>query len=175
MESPSTRRHSVTRRRVLVAGAALPLFGIISRRSSAVEPQYKFKYANNMPVTHPINVRAQEILPKILQESNGELEVNVFPNNQLGGDSDMLSQLRSGALEMFTLSGTNVLSTLAKQTALYGVGFAFHMSGQRSTGSSALSYAASSTSLACTRSTNCGTLVFARSPAARNRSKLPKI
>jgi len=125
MESPSTRRHSVTRRRVLVAGAALPLFGIISRRSSAVEPQYKFKYANNMPVTHPINVRAQEILPKILQESNGELEVNVFPNNQLGGDSDMLSQLRSGALEMFTLSGTNVLSTLAKQTALYGVGFAF--------------------------------------------------
>ena len=101
MESQSTRRHSVTRRRVLAAGAALPLFGIISRRGSAAEPQYKFKYANNMPVTHPINVRAHEILPKILQESNGELEVNVFPNNQLGGDSDMLSQLRSGALEMF--------------------------------------------------------------------------
>jgi Bacterial extracellular solute-binding protein, family 7 len=118
MESQSTRRHSVTRRRVLAAGAALPLFGITSRRGSAAEPQYKFKYANNMPVTHPINVRAHEILPKILQESNGELEVNVFPNNQLGGDSDMLSQLRSGALEMFTLSGTNVLSTLAKQTAL---------------------------------------------------------
>jgi TRAP-type transport system periplasmic protein len=46
-----------------------------------MEPQYKFKYANDMPVTHPINVRAQEILPKILQESNGELEVNVFPSN----------------------------------------------------------------------------------------------
>jgi tripartite ATP-independent transporter DctP family solute receptor len=37
----------------------------------------------------------------------------------------MLSQLRSGALEMFVLSGTNVLSTMAKQTSLYGVGFAF--------------------------------------------------
>ena len=69
MESQSTRRHSVTRRRVLAAGAALPLFGIISRRSSAVEPQYKFKYANNMPVTHPINVRAQEILLEIRRES----------------------------------------------------------------------------------------------------------
>ncbi len=119
------RHLAVTRRRVLAAGAALPLFGIVTRRSSAAEPQYKFKYANNMPVTHPINVRVQEILPKIVQESNGKLEVRVFPNNQLGGDSDMLSQLRSGALEMFTLSGTNVLSNLAKPTALYGVGFAF--------------------------------------------------
>ena len=51
--------------------------------------------------------------------------MRVFPNNQLGGDSDMLSQLRSGAMEMFQLSGTNVLSTLAKPTALYGIGFAF--------------------------------------------------
>src|SRR5215467_13935648 len=120
MEGQWTGHHSVTRRRFIAAGTALPLFGIISRRGLAAEPQYKFKYANNMPVTHPINVRAQEILPnnKILRESNGELEVNVFPNNQLGGDSDMLSQLRSGALETFTLSGTNVLSTLAKQTAL---------------------------------------------------------
>jgi hypothetical protein len=36
----------------------------------------------------------------------------------------MLSQLRRGALEMFTLSDTNVLSTWTKQTTLYGVGFA---------------------------------------------------
>ena len=178
MESQSTRRHSVTRRRVLAAGAALPLFGIISRRGSAAEPQYKFKYANNMPVTHPINVRAHEILPKILQESNGELEVNVFPNNQLGGDSDMLSQLRSGALEMFPSRAPTSSRRWRSRQRYTGSVSRFrttHMSGQRSTGSSALSYAASSTSLACTRSTNCGTLVFARSPAARNRSKLPKI
>ena len=118
-------RHPVTRRRILAAGAALPLFGITTRRGLAARPMYKFKFANNLPVSHPVNVRAQEIVPKILQESNGKLEVRMFPNNQLGGDSDMLSQLRSGALEMFTLSGTNVLSTLDKKTALYGVGFAF--------------------------------------------------
>jgi TRAP-type transport system periplasmic protein len=117
--------HATRRRRVLAAGAALPLFGIISSRASAARPKYRFKYASNLPMTHPINVRVKEILPKILQESNGMLEVRMFPNNQLGGDSDMLSQLRSGALEMFVLSGTNVLSTMAKQTSLYGVGFAF--------------------------------------------------
>src|SRR5690348_1308985 len=113
------------RRRIIAAATALPLFSIISGRGSAARPQYRFKYANNLPVTHPLNKRAAEIIPKILEESNGRLEVRVFPNNQLGGDSDMLSQLRSGAMEIFTLSGTNVLSTLAKPTALYGIGFAF--------------------------------------------------
>ena len=120
-----SRREGITRRRVLTAGAALPLFGIISRPALAARPKYRFKFAGNLPATHPINVRVKEIIPKILEESGGQLEVRMFPNNQLGGDSDMLSQLRSGALEMFVLSGTNVLSTMAKQTALYGVGFAF--------------------------------------------------
>lgn len=121
----NVKHRQITRRRILAAGAALPIVGISSRWGSAAEPQYKFKYASNLPVTHPQNVRVKEILPKILEESNGKLGVTMFPNNQLGGDQDMLSQLRSGALEMFTLSGTNVLSTLTKQTALYGVGFAF--------------------------------------------------
>ena len=121
----SAKRTLVTRRRIVAAAAALPLFGLSTRRGLAARPMYRFKFANNLPVTHPLNIRVREILPKILQESNGKLEVRVFPNNQLGGDSDMLSQLRSGAMEMFTLSGTNVLSTLAKPTALYGIGFAF--------------------------------------------------
>jgi hypothetical protein len=34
-----------------------------------------------MPVTHPINARIQEILPEVLQESNGERGVSAFPNN----------------------------------------------------------------------------------------------
>ena len=113
------------RRRVLAAGAALPLFGILGSRNAAARPKYRFKFAGNLPMTHPINQRVKEIVPKILEESGGQLEIRMFPNNQLGGDSDMLSQLRSGALEMFVLSGTNVLSTMVKQTALYGVGFAF--------------------------------------------------
>jgi tripartite ATP-independent transporter DctP family solute receptor len=72
-----------------------------------------------------MNVRANEMLPKILEESGGRLELRVFPNNQLGADPDMLSQVRSGALEIFALSGINVLSTMNKLTSLYGVAFAF--------------------------------------------------
>ncbi len=115
------------KRRELVRGAAIAsasigVFSILPRRASAAEFVYKF--ANNLPVSHPMNIRVQEVIPKILEESHGKLEVRVFPNNQLGGDTDMLSQLRSGALEMFTLSGV-ILSTISKTMAMSGVAFAF--------------------------------------------------
>ena len=64
-----------------------------------------------MPTTHPLNVRAQEAVDKIKQESGRRIEIQIFPNNQLGGDTDMLSQVRSGAIDFFTLSGL-ILSTL---------------------------------------------------------------
>lgn len=105
------------------AGAAsVGTFGILTRRASAAEFVYKF--GNNLPASHPMNIRMQEAIPKILEESNGKVEIRLFPNNQLGGDTDMLAQLRSGGLEMFTLSG-NILSTLSKPTSLYGIAFAF--------------------------------------------------
>ena len=32
----------------------------------------------------------------IAKETNGRVEIAIFPNNQLGGDTDMLAQVRSG-------------------------------------------------------------------------------
>src|SRR5690349_17468864 len=111
-----------SRRNFIAASAALGGAGLIARRAHAADFVYKF--ANDVPATHPITLRMQEAAAKILEESGGRLEIRLFPNNQLGGDTDMLAQLRSGALEMFTLSG-NILSTLSKPTSLYGVAYAF--------------------------------------------------
>ena len=61
---------------------------------------------------------------EIKQATDGKFELQVFANNQLGGNFDMFSQLRSGALECFTLS-VNVLPTLIPSAAIWGVGFAW--------------------------------------------------
>ena len=115
-------RHS--RRNFVRGAAALALAPAVTipRRANAAE--FTLKLANNVPATHPISVRMKEAAEKILADSGGRVEVRVFPNNQLGGDTDMLAQLRSGALEMFSLSG-NILATLTKPTSIYGVGYAF--------------------------------------------------
>src|SRR5262249_48427629 len=114
----------LTRRKFLaatVAGSATT-FGILTSPARAAE--FSYKYANNVPVTHPMNVRAREAVEKIKEESGGRLEIQIFPNNQLGGDTDMLSQVRSGAIEFFTLSGL-ILSTLVPIASINGIGFAF--------------------------------------------------
>jgi tripartite ATP-independent transporter DctP family solute receptor len=60
----------------------------------------------------------------IKAETGGRVEIQIFPSNQLGSDTDMLSQLRSGGIEFFTLSGL-ILSTLVPAASINGVGFAF--------------------------------------------------
>ncbi|GEO39097.1 ABC transporter substrate-binding protein [Skermanella aerolata] len=85
---------------------------------------FKFKLGTDLPVAHPVNVRLREAIDAIAAETNGAVAITLFPNNQLGSDSDMMSQIRSGALELATFPGT-VLSTLIPSTSLTGLGFAF--------------------------------------------------
>jgi TRAP-type transport system periplasmic protein len=109
-------------RRTLLAGAALPLFAINTRPARAAD--FSLKLANNAPVTHPQTIRQQEAAGRIKAATNGAVEIEVFPNNQLGSDTDMLSQLRSDAIDLFTLSGL-ILSTLVPAASINGIGFAF--------------------------------------------------
>jgi TRAP-type transport system periplasmic protein len=107
--------------KITAAGAVtgLPLGSVYAQKA-----EFSYKYANNLPVTHPMNIRAKEMVDAIRAETKGRVDIQVFPNNQLGSDTDMLSQLRSGALEFFTLSGL-ILSTLVPATSITGIGFAF--------------------------------------------------
>lgn len=117
---------SLSRRALLKAGAAGALVGgvcapFVARAQSA---EFSYKYANNLPVTHPMNMRANEMAEAIKQQTNGRVEIKIFPSSQLGGDTDMLSQLRSGGVEFFTLSPL-ILSTLVPNASVSGIGFAF--------------------------------------------------
>ena len=117
----------ISRRQILAGAAgtlALPAMGAFAQKA-----EFTYKYANNLPVTHPMNIRAKEMADAIRAETRGRVDIQVYPNNQLGSDSDMLSQLRSGALEFFTLSGL-ILSTLVPVASINGVGFAFKDYGQ---------------------------------------------
>lgn len=114
---------SLSRRAVLAGSASLPLFAVRTRPARAAE--FSFKLANNSPATHPQTVRQTEAAARIKQSTGGRVEIQIFPNNQLGSDTDMLSQLRSGAIDYFTLSGL-ILSTLVPPASINGVGFAFN-------------------------------------------------
>ena len=69
---------------------------------------------------------APKLLPveQVKQESGGRMEIQLFPNSQLGGDSDLLSQVRSGAIDFFSTGGL-IFANLVPIAAINGTGFAF--------------------------------------------------
>src|SRR6202045_1298417 len=117
---------TINRRKFLHAGTAaaggMAAFGILTRRGDAAE--FTWRYANNNVVQHPMNVRVREAVERIREQSGGRVDIQVFPNSQLGGDTDMLSQLRTGAIQLFNLSGL-ILSTFVPLASINGIGFAF--------------------------------------------------
>ncbi|MDM0115136.1 TRAP transporter substrate-binding protein [Variovorax sp. J22R133] len=117
---------TISRRTLLRSAAAAAVVAApLTSAFSQTKAEFTYKYANNLPVTHPMNLRAKEMADAIRTETNGRVDIQIFPNNQLGSDTDVLSQLRSGGVEFFTLSGL-ILSTLVPAASISGVGFAFN-------------------------------------------------
>ena len=103
------------------AGASIVATPFV-RSAHAQSAEYVLKFGNNNPATHPMIVAMTKAAEAIKRDSDGKVELQLYPNSALGTDTDMLSQVRSGALEMFALSGL-VLSTLVPVTAIHGIGF----------------------------------------------------
>ena len=114
---PGSRRQFIK-----TAGAASLAATILHYPANAAEFTYKF--GNNVPYDYALNIRVREAASRIRQKTNGRFDLQVFPAGQLGTDTDMLSQVRSGALQFYTASGS-VLSTAVPLAAINALGFAF--------------------------------------------------
>jgi tripartite ATP-independent transporter DctP family solute receptor len=115
-----------SRRALLKASAASAVMGSVGGPfvARAQQAEFTYKFANNLPDSHPLNIRSKEMAAAIKTETNGRFDLQIFPNNQLGADTDVLSQLRSGGVEFFTMSGL-ILATLVPAASINGMGFAF--------------------------------------------------
>jgi TRAP-type transport system periplasmic protein len=113
----------ITRRGLLGAASAALASGALSRPASAAA-EFEFKLGVNTPDTHPLTLRLIEAAKAIGAQSSGRLNVTVFPNSQLGGDPEMLSQLRAGGIELLAAPSLT-LSILVPMSGLPSIGFAF--------------------------------------------------
>ena len=115
----------ITNRRTILLGAAAgALAAPFIRPGQARAAEFSYKIANNQPLEHPSNVRLAEAVKTILDQTGGAVDIQIFPSNQLGADTDVLGQLRAGGVEFFQLSPI-ILSTLVPNSSINGVGFAF--------------------------------------------------
>ena len=117
-----TTRYRPTRRALLAGAAAFPVLTMLKWPASAAE--FELKYATGQDPSHPVNLRAQEALTRIREATSGRVDIKLFPANQLGSDTDLLTQVRNGSIEFFNLSSL-ILATLVPISGITSVGFAF--------------------------------------------------
>ncbi|HEY6513968.1 MAG TPA: DctP family TRAP transporter solute-binding subunit [Burkholderiaceae bacterium] len=112
---------SPTRRRLVAAGAVaawlpLPALGQIRAR--------EFKLAFQSPRGNSVADGADKFAESVARLSGSKLKVNVFPGGALGGDLQMISGIRSGTIDMGTLSA-GLLVGLIKEFELLDLPYLF--------------------------------------------------
>src|ERR1700709_210126 len=113
----------ITRRDLLKSASAASAATLCGRPARAAA-EFEFKPGANTPDTHPLTLRLIEAARAIGAQSSGRLNITVFPNSQLGGDPEMLSQVRAGGIELLAAPSLT-LSTLVPLSGLPSIGFAF--------------------------------------------------
>ena len=107
---------------MLTAGAAAA--GLLSAPGlSRAAAKVKLRYGTAFPASHPGVVRITEAAKAIATRSEGAVELQVYPNSQLGGEADMFTQVRGGALDLMSTSGVN--QTVVPVASINAVAFAF--------------------------------------------------
>jgi tripartite ATP-independent transporter DctP family solute receptor len=116
---------SLSRKRLLALGAGAGAFASIGiLRWPGEAAQFTYKLANDQTPTHPMNVAAADAIKRIQDASGGQLDIKLFPSSLLGGDTQMITQLRSGAVELVQM-GNNIMGSVIPSAALLSMPFAF--------------------------------------------------
>jgi len=112
---------------VALAGAGVAAPALATRPADAAAITFKWGHATQ--AEHPLAINAGRVRDEVRERSGGRLEIQLFGNNVLGGDPAMLTQVRSGALQLYSGFG-GAYEAIAPLAGIEGIGFAFRSQAQ---------------------------------------------
>ncbi len=104
---------------ILSAAAAIALLA-----ASPADAQVKLRYAHVGVANAPQTLYADEVAKLVKERTNGRIEIQVFPNSQLGGVGELVDGVKSGAISM----GHHDFASLGKilsSTAVFNTPFVY--------------------------------------------------
>jgi len=111
-------------RKAFTAAAAGTLAGLAAGIKPARAAEFSFKLGHNTPEGQAQSVRTRQMAAEVAKATNGMLDIQIFGGGSLGTDAAVLTQTRSGAIQM-CLVGSPYLGSVIPQAQMDSVPFAY--------------------------------------------------
>lgn len=82
------------------------------------------KLAHSLDQQHPVHEAMEYLAERLREKSDGRVGVQIFPNGQLGGETECVEQVQRGALDM-TKTSTAALESFIPEFAVFGTPYLF--------------------------------------------------
>ena len=102
--------------------AALGCFFAMTPALAAAK--YTMKYAASGSDAHPATIAVNDLVKFVAERSNGEMEIKVFRNGQLGGDRQVAEGMQIGTIELGAIS-SSIITTFEPKMGIFDFPFLF--------------------------------------------------
>ena len=75
------------------------------------------RWGESLPATHPQVQMAERVAKDVKDKSGGRIDIQIFPNSQLGNNNDMIESVSSGAITM-TTDGAGAIANYLPQLSI---------------------------------------------------------
>jgi TRAP-type transport system periplasmic protein len=90
----------MNRRTVLKVGVAGAALSVSAPYVSSRAAPLTMRFAHFGAEDHPSNVAAKQFAERVASRTDGEIKINIFPNNVLGGPPEQAQQIKLGTIDM---------------------------------------------------------------------------
>ena len=130
-----TRRQFVQAMAVAGASALLTACGGSSNNSAAGSTaasgaaaaaggSFNLKLGHNLAEDHAVHIQLTSFAEQVKEKTNGTVNIQIIPNGTLGSESDMISQIQAGALDMAKVSAST-LGNFSEKYNAFSVPYVF--------------------------------------------------
>jgi tripartite ATP-independent transporter DctP family solute receptor len=106
-----------TRRQIGKAGLALTAFGLGMPAIGARAQATVLRWGELLAASHPQVQMAERVAREVKEKTAGRIDIQIFPNGQLGSGKDMIEAVSAGALHL-TTDGAGALSAFLPQLSV---------------------------------------------------------
>ncbi|MGL5949805.1 MAG: TRAP transporter substrate-binding protein DctP, partial [Cetobacterium sp.] len=84
----------------------------------------KLKLAHALTESHPVHLAMVEFGKEVSEKTNGDIEVLIFPNGQLGGEREITELMQAGAIDIIK-TNAGPLESFAQEYSILSLPYLF--------------------------------------------------